>query len=77
MFSFTRSLLYTAITRAKLKLILIGDPTVAASAARKQDKNKRITGLIEEIVFALNPSVRSTARDAGLEDREQKKQNKF
>ncbi len=77
MFSFTRSLLYTAITRAKLKLILIGDPTVAASAARKQDKNKRITGLIEEIVFALNPSVRSTARDAGLEDREQKKQNKL
>lgn len=77
MFSFTRSLLYTAITRAKLKLILIGDPSVAASAARKQDKNKRITGLIEEIIFSLTQKPKEVIQEQQMEEQEQKNKMNF
>ena len=40
-----RSLLYTAITRAKKLVILVGDPKALSLAVRKQENRRRHTGL--------------------------------
>jgi exodeoxyribonuclease V alpha subunit len=40
-----RSLLYTAITRAKRLVVLVGDPKALALAVRKQENRRRFTGL--------------------------------
>ena len=45
-----RKLIYTAITRAKSKLILIGEPQAFAMAVRNHDENIRKTHLREKIV---------------------------
>ncbi len=44
-----RSLFYTAITRAKRLLILVGDPKALALAVKKQENRKRFTGLRAEL----------------------------
>ena len=41
----SRNLLYTAVTRAERRLILIGDRKAFAMAAKKELENKRMTGL--------------------------------
>ena len=40
-----RSLLYTAITRAKRLVVIVGDPKALALAVRKQENRRRFTGL--------------------------------
>jgi exodeoxyribonuclease V alpha subunit len=40
-----RSLIYTAITRAKKLAILVGDPKALGIAVSKQESRKRWTGL--------------------------------
>ena len=42
-----RSLIYTAVTRARKLVILVGDPKAMALAVRKQETRKRHTGLRE------------------------------
>lgn len=44
-----RNLLYTAITRGKKKVFLVGDPAAYAMAVRNKDSAKRITGLGEKL----------------------------
>ena len=44
-----RSLLYTAITRAKKLVILVGDPKALSLAVRKQENRRRHTGLQAEL----------------------------
>ena len=44
-----RSLLYTAITRAKKLVILVGDPKALSLAVRKQENRRRHTGLEAEL----------------------------
>ena len=44
-----RSLIYTAVTRARKLVILVGDPKALALAVRKQETRKRHTGLREEL----------------------------
>lgn len=48
-FSLNRSLLYTAITRGKSRVVLIGDGRTAAMAVRKKLDLVRTTGLIREM----------------------------
>ena len=48
-FSLNRSLLYTAITRGKQRVVLIGDGATAAMAARKKSQLVRTTGLLHEM----------------------------
>ena len=48
-----RSLLYTAITRAKRLVVLVGDPKALSLAVRKQENRRRFTGLRAEL--AGNP----------------------
>lgn len=48
-FTLNRNLLYTGITRGKQKVILIGDKQTALLAARKQDQQMRLTGLVQEL----------------------------
>jgi exodeoxyribonuclease V alpha subunit len=40
-----RSLIYTAVTRAKKLVILVGDPKALSMAVGKQESRKRWTGL--------------------------------
>lgn len=42
---FERSLLYTAVTRARRLVVLVGDPQVLAQAVRRQSSRRRWTGL--------------------------------
>lgn len=44
-----RSLLYTAITRAKRLVVLVGDPKALSLAVRKQENRRRFTGLRAEL----------------------------
>lgn len=44
-----RSLIYTAVTRARKLVILVGDPKALAIAVRKQETRKRHTGLCEAL----------------------------
>jgi exodeoxyribonuclease V alpha subunit len=40
-----RNLLYTAITRGKNKVFIVGDPQAYFIAAKNKEKTKRLTGL--------------------------------
>ena len=44
-----RSLIYTAVTRARKLVILVGDPKALTLAVKKQETRKRYTGLKEEL----------------------------
>lgn len=48
-----RNLLYTAITRARQKVIIVGDPTAYAMAVRNTSGNERRTDLRKKISLAL------------------------
>ena len=48
-----RSLLYTAITRAKRLVVLVGDPKALSLAVRKQENRRRFTGLRAELAGNL------------------------
>ena len=56
-----RSLLYTAMTRAKNKLILIGEENAFNRAARTIDDSKRNTKLNERITLELESLVKKSA----------------
>lgn len=45
-----RNLLYTGITRARNKVILLGDPAAYAMAVRNQDTSRRFTGLLQQCI---------------------------
>lgn len=55
-YSLNRSLLYTAITRGKNRVILVGDGRTLVMAARKKSQQVRITGLINEMEVVKVPS---------------------
>jgi exodeoxyribonuclease V alpha subunit len=44
-----RSLIYTAVTRGRKLVVLVGDPKALAIAVKKQETRKRHTGLREEL----------------------------
>lgn len=44
-----RNLLYTAITRGRKKVFLVGDPTAYAMAVRNKESGQRLTGLGEKL----------------------------
>jgi exodeoxyribonuclease V alpha subunit len=48
-----RSLLYTAITRAKRLVVLVGDPKALSLAVRKQENRRRFTGLRAELANTM------------------------
>ncbi len=45
-----RSLIYTAVTRARRLVVIIGDPKALTLAVKKQETRKRHTGLREELL---------------------------
>jgi exodeoxyribonuclease V alpha subunit len=45
----TRSLLYTAITRARTSCVVVGDPGALAMSVRRDDGSRRYSGLAERI----------------------------
>lgn len=45
-----RSLIYTAVTRARKLVVIVGDPKALALAVRRQETRKRHTGLREALV---------------------------
>lgn len=49
-----KKLIYTGITRAKRRLILIGEPEAFISGVKKTDEYSRKTGLIEKLLNNLN-----------------------
>lgn len=54
-----RRLLYTAITRAKSSLFILGSKQTFIEALKKDELDTRNSGLIEEIVTAKNSSLRN------------------
>ena len=48
-----RNLLYTAITRGRKKVFLVGEPAAYAMAVRNSDSKQRITHLRENVARAL------------------------
>lgn len=63
-YGFNRSLLYTAITRGKDRVVLIGDAQTALMAAKKKDQLVRMTGLLNELSVVNVPKL-GAARQAG------------
>ena len=51
-----RNLLYTAITRGKKKVYLVGDPAAYAMAVRNHEAKERITHLREKITLGTPPN---------------------
>lgn len=49
LFTLNRNLLYTAVTRGQLKVIVIGDKETVTLAAQKKDQQCRLTGLMKEM----------------------------
>jgi len=49
-----RNLLYTAITRGKRRVFVVGDPTAYAMAVRNSDSRKRCTTLAERLQTLLD-----------------------
>ena len=49
-----KKLIYTAVTRAKRKLILIGEPTVFARSALNDNEYKRNSNLLNKLVYRFN-----------------------
>lgn len=58
-FTLNRSLLYTAITRGKNRVLLIGDGRTALLSAKKKSQLIRTTGLINEMEVVKVPSLAS------------------
>lgn len=52
-FMFTPNLLYTAVTRGKKRVYLVGERQVVAGTVKAQERMFRITGLREEISMAV------------------------
>ena len=44
-----RNLVYTAVTRGRKQVILVGDPTAYAMAVRNASDSRRITGLLPRL----------------------------
>jgi len=44
-----RNLIYTAVTRGRKQVILVGDPTAYAMAVRNASDSRRITGLLPRL----------------------------
>jgi exodeoxyribonuclease V alpha subunit len=61
-FTLNRSLLYTAITRGKSRVILIGDGRTALIAAKKKSQLVRTTGLLNEMEMVKVPALSSKGR---------------
>ena len=61
-FTLNRSLLYTAITRGKSRVILIGDGRTALIAAKKKSQLVRTTGLLNEMEMVKVPALASKGR---------------
>ena len=49
-----KKLIYTAVTRAKRKLILIGEPTVFAKSALNDNEYQRNTNLLSKLMYRFN-----------------------
>lgn len=56
-FMLNRRLLYTAITRAKNGLVLMGDMELFQQALQKSDHNERYTGLIDQLTRFFEPDM--------------------
>lgn len=54
-FTLNRSLLYTAITRGKSRVVLVGDGRTALIAAKKKNQLVRTTGLVNEMDMVKVP----------------------
>jgi len=50
-----RNLLYTAITRGRRKVYLVGDPAAYAMAVRNSEARRRVTHLRQKILACLSP----------------------
>jgi exodeoxyribonuclease V alpha subunit len=50
-----RNLLYTAITRGRRKVFLVGDPAAYAMAVRNSEARRRVTHLRQKILGCLSP----------------------
>jgi exodeoxyribonuclease V alpha subunit len=50
-----RNLLYTALTRGKKKVFLVGEPAAYAMAVRNSESKQRCTHLCEKILRAIRP----------------------
>jgi exodeoxyribonuclease V alpha subunit len=50
-----RNLLYTAITRGRKKVFIVGDPAAYAMAVRNSESKQRITHLRQKIAAVLSP----------------------
>ena len=44
-----RNLVYTAVTRGRKQVVLVGDPTAYAMAVRNASDSRRITGLLPRL----------------------------
>ena len=51
-----RNLLYTALTRGKKKVFLVGEPAAYAMAVRNSESKQRCTHLCEKILETINPA---------------------
>jgi exodeoxyribonuclease V alpha subunit len=54
-----RNLIYTAITRGKKKVYLVGEPGAYAMAVRNSESKQRITHLREKVIAPTGPSPRA------------------
>lgn len=54
---FNRNLLYTAITRAKESVVILGSSDTIAEMAANQEENRRYTGLEKRICEVFDPSL--------------------
>lgn len=57
-FSMNKNLIYTAITRGKEKVVVVGSAKTLQTALRKQAKMYRLTGLVDEIHHLVKPAVK-------------------
>jgi exodeoxyribonuclease V alpha subunit len=51
-----RNLLYTALTRGKRKVFLVGEPAAYAMAVRNSESKQRCTHLCEKILRMISPA---------------------
>ena len=50
----SKKLIYTAVTRAKRKLIIVGDPNVFKTSIKNDNEYERKTTLKEKLIFMNN-----------------------
>ncbi len=60
-----RNLLYTAITRGKKKVFIVGEPVAYAMAVRNNESKQRVTHLREKITAAASTSASSARSGVG------------